>query len=305
MDFQKYVHQAALTDRIPDEMRAIEIALYGIAGEAGELVSEAKKCFRNDIPLEAVRDRVSEEVGDLLWYIAMLIRRLRLNPDEIAADNLSKTQQIWAAELPPLPAYDDHPYEVQKLPRQFKIEFVEDSTSDPPRAYMIGHGELGTRADDERRRKGKSIDISGQLGDPLDDNAVHDDGYRYHDIIHLGHTVVLGWSPVFRSLIGAKRKDVADHDRIEDGARAVAIEEGLAAFTYSYMEKLGFSPTSFDWDLFMHVRQAVRGLEVSDQPFIAWKLAYTQAFKIFEQLRTHSGGVVECNLDTREMRLVE
>ena len=160
---------------------------------------------------------------------------------------------------------------------------------------------LAEWVEQERVRKGGP----GQLGDPLDDNVAIEDGYRYHDIIHLAHATVLGWSPVLRALIGAKRKDVGDCDRVQDGARAIAIEEGLAAFVFSYFEQFDFKPDAFSWELFKHVQRTVRVLEVASQPLIAWRSAYTQAFEIFPRLCKAKGGVVECDLDTRELRLIE
>lgn len=305
MDLQEYLQEAARTDSTDDDTEAIRIALLGIAGEAGEVVSEAKKWFRDDGPVGGLESRVSEELGDLLWYIASLARRLNLNLNTVADENLVKTNTLWSSDLPPISTYDDHEYEEQKLPRQFTIEFQEDLSGDVPKVSMIAQGQLRERVDAERERKGRNTRVPGQLGDPLDDNAASDDGYRYHDIIHLGHAVILGWSPVLRSLIGAKRKSVGDFDRVEDGARAIAIEEGLAAFTYNYMEEYDFTPDAFDWELFKHARRTVRGLEVESQPFVAWKAAYAQAFTVLPKLRDNRGGVVECDLDARELRLVE
>lgn len=303
MDFRDYVHQAALTDRFPDETQAIQVALLGIAGEAGEVVSEAKKSLRSEVPLSSIQDRVNEEVGDLLWYIALLVRRLGLDLNLIAEQNLSKTKQIWVDNLPPPSQYDDHPYEAERLPRKFIVDFVEDQSTSPPRAYMVAHGELGERVSEVRRRKGKEELTHGQLGDPLDDNTIGDDGYRFHDIIHLSHAAVLGWSPVLRALIGAKRKSVDDYDRVQDGARAIAIEEALAAFVYGYFEDNDFAPLSFDWTLYKHMHRATRGLEVADQPFVAWRTTYAQAFDILSQLQAAGGGTVECDLDARQLKL--
>ena len=53
------------------------------------------------------------------------------------------------------------------------------------------------------------------------------------------------------------------------------------------------------------MRRTVRGLEVADQPVVAWRSAYTQAFEILKRLRAAAGGVVECDLDTRELRLLQ
>jgi len=300
MDLRDYVHEAARTDGLGCDEDAIRIALFGIGGEAGEVISEAKKYFRDGGPTPGLRDRVGEELGDLLWYVALLARRLGLDLEQVAQQNLDKTGALWSADLPPLPNYDAHTYDEQKLLRRMTIEFQEERSGELAVARMIPTGQLAERVNVERQRKM----ASGQLGDTLDDNAALDDGYRYHDIIHLGHATVLGWSPVLRALMGAKRRDVGDCDRVQDGARAIAIEEGLAAFVFNYLEAFDFAPDAIGWDLFKHVRRTVRGLEVADQPMIAWRHAYTHAFKILVQLNQARGGVVECDLDTREMRLV-
>ena len=40
----------------------------------------------------------------------------------------------------------------------------------------------------------------------LTDNAHVKDGYGYHDVIHLAFAAVLGWSPLVRRMLKAKRK---------------------------------------------------------------------------------------------------
>ena len=300
MDFQDYVDRASATDDLGTDEKAIRIGLFGIAGEAGSVVSEAKKWFRDEGPLPGLRDRVGEELGDLLWYIALLTRRLDINLDEVARKNLNKTDALWSTSMPPVPEYDGHPYDHQKLLRSMTVRFEEDHTADIPTVRMIPLGELAERIALERERKGLN-----QLGSDLNDNAAVDDGYRYHDIIHLAHATVLGWSPVLRALMGAKRKDVGDLDRIQDGARGIAIEEGLTAFVFNYLEPFGFAPDAIGWECFKHVRRTVRGLEVENQPVAAWRSAYTQAFALLPQLRDAQGGVVKCDLDTRELQLIE
>lgn len=299
MDFQEYVDRASATDNLGSDEEAIRIGLFGIAGEAGSVVSEAKKWFRDGGPLPGLRDRVGEELGDLLWYIALLARRLDIDLAAVAQENIDKTDSLWSTSLPPVPQYDDHPHERQKLLRRMRVRFEEDRSGQIPVVRMVPEEQLAERITLERERKG-----TVQLGDVLNDNADVDDGYRYHDIIHLAHATVLGWSPVLRALMGAKRKDVGDLDRVQDGARAIAIEEGLAAFVFNYMEPFDFAPDAIGWDLFKHVRRTVRGLEVASQPVAAWRSAYAQAFEIFPRLRDDRGGVVECDLDARELRLV-
>lgn len=300
MDLNEYVQKADGTDQIDSLDQAVRIGLLGIAGEAGSIVSEAKKWFREDNLSEGLRDRIREDLGDLLWYVALLARRLEIDLDQVLEDNLKKTHELWAPDSTEMPSYDDHDWKDQKLLRRMSVRFEEDRSSDLPVVRMVPLGELAERIGKEKDRKEGVY----QLGNDLDDNAAVEDGYRYHDVIHLAHATVLGWSPVLRSLMGAKRKHDLDLDRIQDGARAIAIEEGLAAFVFNYLEPHDFSTVELDWNLFRHIRRTVKGLEVATQPISAWKSAYSQAFTILLKLRNAKGGVVECDLNARELTFV-
>src|SRR5439155_4028270 len=92
---------------------------------------------------------------------------------------------------------------------------------------------------------------SEPYGDPLDDNSYEEDGYRFHDAFHLANAAVLGWSPVTRALLRRKRKSDLLVDRVEDGARAIAHEEGLTAFIFSEASghKFFLGADRVDWDL--------------------------------------------------------
>jgi NTP pyrophosphatase (non-canonical NTP hydrolase) len=299
VELDDFARLARETDRTEDEAAGLHIALHGIAGEAGSVVSEAKKWFREGGQRPpGLAARIEEELGDLLWYVASVANRVGLSLDEVAERNLEKTALMWARELPPPSRYDVDWPDAQRLPRQLAVRFVEDLSGTFPVVQMEPLGEFSVRVARERERQG--------LGDPLNDNSFVDDGYRYHDVIHLAHAAVLGWSPVLRSLMGAKRKhDSPDTDRVEDGARAIATEEGLAAFVFNYLEPDEFlaHDDRLPWDLLKHIRRTVRGLEVQDQPPVAWERTYAQAFEVFRHLSDAGGGVVEADLDAQELRI--
>lgn len=305
MDLSEFAKRAASTDRTSDPERGLQIVLHGLAGEAGSVVSEAKKWFRDGGPPAGLSDRVKEELGDLLWYVAAVANHLELDLNDVAEETLHKAAQTFLQQLPSPAKYDQGWPERQRFPRRMAVRFVEDDSGPITVVRMEPLGELAVWVAEERERK--------QLGDTLDDNLAVDDGYRYHDVIHLAHAAVLGWSPVLRALLGAKRKGPApaggsaDIDRTQDGARAVALEEGLAAFVFNYLEPDDFEATDdlLTWDLIKHVRRTVRGLEVDDQPPVSWKHAYAQAFVCFRALRDAHGGTVEADLDAQTLRVVE
>ncbi|WP_419848849.1 MazG nucleotide pyrophosphohydrolase domain-containing protein [Candidatus Poriferisocius sp.] len=297
MDLNEYMRRSAETDQMGNQEEAVKLALLGIAGEAGSVVSEGKKWFRDNKLSQGLEENVREELGDLLWYVASLARRLKMDLNQVLEANLQKTREFWSSDMGPLPDYDDHNFPRQKFLRNMEVRFVEDHSGQMTIVRMEPLGELASRAQEEEQRKHKKA----QLGDDLDDNSIMDDGYRYHDIIHLAHATVLGWSPVLRALMGAQRREVGEKDRVEDGARAKAIEEGLAAFVFNYLEPYDYDVKHIDWTLLKHVRRTVMDLEVSSQPLAVWRHAYEQAFTIFLQLKNNRGGQVKCDLDKRQL----
>ncbi|HEX5794623.1 MAG TPA: nucleoside triphosphate pyrophosphohydrolase family protein [Geminicoccaceae bacterium] len=87
-DFQQAARRTAV---YADRHRVIYPAL-GLASEAGEVCGKIKKVLRDrggdlgQVPVGALRD----ELGDVLWYVAVLAADLGLSLDEIAARNLEK-----------------------------------------------------------------------------------------------------------------------------------------------------------------------------------------------------------------------
>jgi len=68
----------------------INYPALGLAGEVGEVCNKLKKLIRDDITLDDIRDDLKSELGDCLWYLAVLARDLELSLDEIAEQNLQK-----------------------------------------------------------------------------------------------------------------------------------------------------------------------------------------------------------------------
>lgn len=93
MTFAEYQRAAARTAVYPGrgEGNWIYPAL-GLAGEAGEVCEKIKKCLRDEggHMTDARRAAVAAEIGDVLWYVAMLCAELGLNLDELAAQNIAK-----------------------------------------------------------------------------------------------------------------------------------------------------------------------------------------------------------------------
>jgi NTP pyrophosphatase (non-canonical NTP hydrolase) len=91
MDLNDYQQAARRTAIYPEDHRVVYPAL-GLASEAGEVAGKIKKVLRDQAgdferaPLAAIKD----ELGDVLWYVAVLAGDLGLSLDDIAAANLAK-----------------------------------------------------------------------------------------------------------------------------------------------------------------------------------------------------------------------
>ena len=92
MDFWTYQQKALKTATYRKNAMGPIYPTLGLVGEAGEVAEKIKKVLRdnNGVFSEERVDEIAGELGDVLWYIAMLAYELDLNLNEIALANLSK-----------------------------------------------------------------------------------------------------------------------------------------------------------------------------------------------------------------------
>ena len=263
------------------------VPLLGLGGEIGALTSEYKKKVRHDgtayVGFEQV---VRTEIGDILWYLAALARRYDFSLSDIAHSNLQKTRRRWtASDGPPEIPFDEGFPPKQRLPRKFEATFTTETTES-------GIVKCNLRIDSE------------EFGDPIDDNARHEDDYRFHDIFHIAHAAVLGWSPVLRSLIKRKRKFQPEIDRVEDSARAIAVEEAITAMVFELAKPWNYfaGSTKVD-DAILTVVQAVAArLEGGSLPGGEWERAILAGYEMWGHLRANDGGRVIVDLDKTSLK---
>lgn len=263
------------------------VPLLGLGGEVGALISEYKKKVREDGTSYVGFERVVEaEIGDILWYLAALARRYDHRLSDIAHANLKKTRRRWIAnDGPPEVLFDEGFPPDQRLPRKFEAIFTTVTDAN-------GLVKCRLRLDSE------------EFGDPIDDNARHEDNYRFHDVFHIAHAAVLGWSPVLRSLIRRKRSLQEDVDRIEDGARAIAVEEAITAMVFELAKEWDYfeGARNVDDNILTVVQAVANRLEGGSLPGAEWERAILNGFSVWRDLRDNDGGRVTVDLDKRSLR---
>lgn len=293
MDMRTYQREALATDRVPltasgtiDPVAGLVVPLLGLAGETGQLLSEYKKHLRDRDAHLMFKERVAEELGDLLWYVANVASKFDLDLAEIAAANLEKARGRWGARPDAPHAFDGGYPEREQFPRRFEVEMYETMVDGQVRVRVLLDGE--------------------PLGAALTDNAYDPDGYRFHDVFHLALVAVLGWSPVVRSLMKRKRKSRPEVDEVEDGGRAQVIEEGVSALVFDYARAHGFleGVRDLDYDLLKTVASVTRHLEVSRCSLGDWQRAILYAYTVWREVVKHNGGRVLVDLDQRAIRFL-
>jgi NTP pyrophosphatase (non-canonical NTP hydrolase) len=290
MDFKRYQDNAKSTSQIPrdqtvENLTARIIPLLGLAGETGELLSEYKKHLRDGSAHILFKERVGEELGDLLWYISDLATKFGLDLDQIAEYNLEKVWERWQSGQSRNAPYcfDAEFTEEQSLPRQFEIKIVEEMVQEKPSVRVWFHG--------------------SQAGNDLTDNSHYPDGYRFHDVFHFSYAAILGWSPVTRSILKRKRKADAKIDEVEDGGRAKAIEEGVAALVFSYAEAHDLLKTvsEVDYSLLKTISYMTERLEVRSCASGDWERAIFQGYEVWRQVCENGGGVIVGDIDKQTL----
>jgi NTP pyrophosphatase (non-canonical NTP hydrolase) len=96
MTFDEYQKLARRTDLAQDvrdwnDVRNFE-KLLGLAGESGEFLDKFKKILRDKkgVVSSEGRDELTKELGDILWYIAIIAEHLDVKFSDIAEGNIAK-----------------------------------------------------------------------------------------------------------------------------------------------------------------------------------------------------------------------
>ena len=87
LTLDQYQQQAKATAVYP-EVKADQYLIAGLAGEVGELASIFAQHWRGDGDLN--HDHARAELGDVLWFVAMLAEWLDTDLSEVAQGNLDK-----------------------------------------------------------------------------------------------------------------------------------------------------------------------------------------------------------------------
>jgi NTP pyrophosphatase (non-canonical NTP hydrolase) len=294
MDFDYYQEAAAGTDQFAGQNvkkdEGLMIPLLGVAGETGTLLAEFKKKIRDRESYEGFQEKAEEELGDILWYLSNIASRLGLSLSEIASKNLQKTNERWpitgdTAEM--FLFFDEGCPPKEQLPRSIKVRVFESEAG--KRAHMQIHPD------------------GPALGDSLTDNAYDDDGYRFHDVMHLANMAVLGWSPVIRSLLRHKRKSQPKTDEVEDGARAIILEELVVAFVYGNAKERKYYENikHLDSEMLSTIKRIVRHLEVGARRTKDWEDAIFQGYTAFRHLLAKKEAVLHLDLRKRKLTIVK
>ena len=286
MNFDRYQKEALRTDRVPvrdnsDDMLPLVVPMLGLAGETGQLLSEYKKHLRDGEAHRLFKDRVSEELGDLLWYVANVASKFDLELDEIATANLAKLKARWASERATPLCFDATLPEGERFPRRFEVELAD--------------------IDDEHRQRVRMSINNLSVGDVLTDNAYDPDGYRFHDVFHLAYAAVLGWSPTVRAFLRCKRKSRPILDEVEDGGRAAVIEEGISALVFDYARHHHMldGVRSLDFQLLRTIKDMTSHLEVRECTTGEWEQAILHGFEVWRAVLAARSGRIAVDLDRR------
>jgi NTP pyrophosphatase (non-canonical NTP hydrolase) len=253
---------------------------------------QVEKHLQDDI----VRIERDDALGMVMWHLAALATLYGISLDDVISQNRTKLNELHNFDQAlPTPLYDDCdavPLD-QRLPREFEVAFVS-----------ISEGKL------QMYYEGRP------LGDELTDNSREDDGYRFHDVMHLANAAKLGWSPVLRKLLGLKRKFNRELDEVEDGARAVFVEEAVVKAIHSEGQEAGAAITKYDssqpsqlftdrgqitFSFLKLMRRFVRGLEVEKSKYWEWQDAIIDAHLIYARLQQEKQGTIRVSLVKRSI----
>jgi NTP pyrophosphatase (non-canonical NTP hydrolase) len=284
VDLNAYQTAARTTlQHAKEDADTVAIPLLGLLGEAGAIATAYKKQLRDGRANPTFKAQLREELGDALWYLAMLADQADLELADVAIANLHKVADRWRPTASDqIPFDQDYPPDEQ-LPRTARFVLRLAEVNGTTKSVLTWDGQA--------------------VGDPLTNASHIDDDYRMHDVFHLSYAAVLGWSPVMRSLLRRKRRSNPHMDEAEDGGRAIAIEEGISALVFSYASRHNYldGKAHVDTDLLDVIGSMVGHLEVGAHRAADWEKAILTGYTAWRALRDTDGGVIDLDMSTQSV----
>jgi NTP pyrophosphatase (non-canonical NTP hydrolase) len=284
-EYQKLAFKTARTDG----RTLLEVCLAVLPQLGAELLRKTLPEIEQTINRNIADRPINTVLGEITWHLAAIASLYHVSLDGIV--DINRTKVSFRMERgTPTRLHDEGCAAQEQFPRTFDVAFVR-----------IGRGK--SRMYFEGRR----------LGNDLTDNAYDDDGYRFHDVLHLALIAHLGWSPVLRGFMKRKRPDVDD---VEDGGRAKVVEELVLKAIHSEGErqikdggrcslkgpvKLFAERSTIPFGMLKTIRIWVSGLEVEKNAFWEWEDAICDGSEIFFLLRQHKQGTVHVDLSQRRI----
>lgn len=288
-DFQKLAFKTARTDG--PLLR--QVCLSVLWQHGAELLRFKLPESERQINKKLAERPISYVLGDIAWHVSAIASVYGLSLDDVIAKNVEKIEFRLGRDRP-TDLHDEKYPPGQKFPRVFDVSFISVG---PRRSRMYLNGR--------------------SLGDDLTDNSVEDDGYRFHDVMHLANVAKLGWSPVLRDLLKLKRKSDPTVDEVQDGARARIVEEAVIKAIHSEGVRIArqkyigplrphhqdIFPDADDisYGFLRFITSLVANLEVEKNTYWEWEDAILEGYRLFHNLRVHGQGTVHVDLNKREL----
>ncbi len=90
MDFDKYQYEATLTATL--SAMEFNYLIPGLAAEAGEVAGKYAKFVRDQTKYNDLLDDLTKELGDVLWFVALLCECTGIDMAQVAKMNIKKLQ---------------------------------------------------------------------------------------------------------------------------------------------------------------------------------------------------------------------
>jgi hypothetical protein len=262
--FDDYMEHAQPNEQRERTDTSLPLLLNGLLRDAANTTSGFLEKPEND-------EQLLRNLGGVLWHIAAVARHQKLGFSDIARDNLRRIETLFGASSSAPDFFDSDLDADEQLPRRISLRFSES----------IRNGLATVRMAIQTKEE-----IWLPIGSPLNDNSHIDDYYRFHDVLHLAYVAILGWSPVMRALFGLKRKSLSTKDRVEDGARAILLEEALTGIVYESASDnaLFRDHQKLERRLLLTVKRLTRTLEVRVRTYDQWTFAILSGYSVFREI---------------------